>query len=481
VDEAGERPVAGVPRLCRLLLTLQASGFVEIVVAVEENDRTTAQTLSSADNLPDFQVVQKEEKGSSSLIRLVIRASHTKVTAVRVRSGTGSAQTLRQIEEETSLLPPTSHVVVLPGDIVLSDVTSLTRLVHGHRQVQPLAACTVLLNDVGEQDEHGVPLKESAKQKKGGLARDDEEIDYVALSYATDEKKRLLPRLIWKQAKLVTEHDKDMTGASPKVVLPKARLLTGKTVIRTDWSDVNVYCISPWVRRLITCRANISSLEKDLVPLLISRQFRGIAATFGRNADKHVINEVLSSVQDAVRRDSFPREAPLSPTSSATAPTRDAATQEYSVRAHVQKAALRTHTTASYLHANRELAHRISAATFRAGGTLPADPCLWLPSTSQVKSKFHSVVLPGCAVADKVTFKSVSVGRNCKLGTKCRLNNVVLLDDVTVGDNTILQNTVVGRSCVIGENCNLNDCQVPDNKTIRAGTKEKGVDFDEET
>jgi hypothetical protein len=57
--------------------------------------------------------------------------------------------------------------VVLPGDLVVFETSVLAQLVDAHRQSNLTSsvstACTVLLADVGEQDEHGVPLKESSK------------------------------------------------------------------------------------------------------------------------------------------------------------------------------------------------------------------------------------------------------------------------------------------------------------------------------
>jgi translation initiation factor eIF-2B subunit gamma len=100
-----------------------------------------------------------------------------------------------------------------------------------------------------------------------------------------------------------------------------------------------------------------------------------------------------------------------------------------------------------------------------------------LPQGTSVRSKVHSVLLPGASTGDKVTFKSACVGRRCKLGNKCRLNNVVIMDDVSFGDNVILQNSIVGSGCKIGDNCNLNDCQIAPGKEIPSGEKAKGESY----
>ena len=75
----------------------------------------------------------------------------------------GSGEALRQID---GVISSKSHVVVLPGDLLVFETSVLTQLVDAHRQsnlTSVSTACTMLLTDVGERDEHGVPLKESSK------------------------------------------------------------------------------------------------------------------------------------------------------------------------------------------------------------------------------------------------------------------------------------------------------------------------------
>ena len=140
-----------------------------------------------------------------------------------------------------------------------------------------------------------------SKAKKGGLSRDKEDIEYIALSFpqnrssssswldcSSDRNKSSLPRIVLKKSKLDVESDEDMTGSTAKLVVPKSRLRGRgggeQLVIRTEWSDVHVYSLAPWVRQLIVARTkNFSSIQEDLIPLLISRQYRGKRFTFGKS------------------------------------------------------------------------------------------------------------------------------------------------------------------------------------------------------
>lgn len=320
------------------------------------------------------------------------------------------------------------------------------------------------------------------QQKKGGVARDEEDIEYIALSYNSTASSSSAPRLVWKQLKIDVHDNHDMVAETPKLKLPKPRLRVGGiTRVRTDWSDRHVYIFSPWVRRLIVERKQLISLQGDLIPLLVSRQFRGIAATFGGQVEQETIQEVLSNSPDLTKADlGGPNDAEtdsrrdniMFANSMHFSNSNANDCLEYAVLAHVQNEALRTNTISSYLHACRE-----TLAIASAYENACKKPGLQLPQGTQIRNKFFSILLPEATTGDKVTFKSVSVGRRCKLGNKCRLNNVVIMDDVTIGDNVILQNSIIGSGCKIGDNCNLNDCQVAPGKDIPSGEKAKGESF----
>ena len=83
-----------------------------------------------------------------------------------------------------------------------------------------------------------------------------------------------------------------MTGSTAKLQVPKTRLRPGRLVVKTSWNDVHVYSLAPWVRQLLIARRELSSFQEDLIPLLVSRQFRGKMATFGRSLQKSKSEDV---------------------------------------------------------------------------------------------------------------------------------------------------------------------------------------------
>lgn len=288
-----------------------------------------------------------------------------------------------------------------------------------------------------------------------------------------------------KQSKVVVEEDEGI-GSTPKLVLPKGRFRhpggPSSTSIRTDLHDLHVYALSPWVVKLLSVRSGLSSLQKELVPLLISRQFRGVASAFGSTALKaspegrEALDDVLSSSpfalgvsqqgRNSIADDSDHQfgggDGPLS-------------SPPFAVSAQVldrisSRLTLRCSTIPAYLYGCREIVANAAKAGTDAQKTI-------FPEGTHVNSKFQSILLPSSSVGEKVTLKSSTVGKGTKLGSRCRLNNVVIMDGASVGDHCILQNSVLGAGCVIGENCNLNDCQVAPGAEVPSLTKEKGESF----
>ena len=107
----------------------------------------------------------------------------------------------RQRRRHRYILPPTSHAVVMPGDLMLeSGICThgptievsydgnevLSMLVEAHRRwnssyapdqrADGHVACTLLLTDVGAEERDGIPIKESTKAKINLYARGEEDV-----------------------------------------------------------------------------------------------------------------------------------------------------------------------------------------------------------------------------------------------------------------------------------------------------------------
>jgi NDP-sugar pyrophosphorylase family protein len=427
-------PVSGVSLLARQLHVLLECGFSNCIVAIADDDTRTTSLLQELDQI---------KKNSSSCFTL---KDHLSIEIFQLPDDcSGSMQALRCLEMN-SMFSPSSHIIVIPGDLVLTDTEVLEKLANAHRngnlQDDDKVGCTMLFSHVGEEDEHGIPLKESAKAKKNGFSRDEDQIEFTALAMDIN----LAPRVIWKQSKIDVEDDEDMIGKSPKLVLPKPRLRCGSfTTVRTDYLDVHAYVLSPWIRNLCMARKSMVSIKDDLIPLLIEYQFQDIESAFGEEEEAKLLfqHAFFSAITGEDTMESSLQQTPT-----------------FSVRAVVVEGAkaMRACTVPAYLIACRE--------TMLMGHNNLND--------ANYNHKFNSLIMKGAEIGEKSQIRSSVVGHGVRLGAKCKLNNVVIMDNAIIGENVILQNAVIGEACVVGENCSLSYVRVAHGKAISPGTKEKG-------
>jgi len=85
--------------------------------------------------------------------------------------------------------------MLLPSDLILESPSSLTGLYTAHlsscNSIAPATpqcgGLTMLLADVGMEDEQDRPVKETKKGKQGKLVREDEEIEVRRSEERSDE------------------------------------------------------------------------------------------------------------------------------------------------------------------------------------------------------------------------------------------------------------------------------------------------------
>jgi NDP-sugar pyrophosphorylase family protein len=142
-------PVAGVPSILRLLGSL--ANFPQIVICIHSQDNVTL------DVIQEMATLTKEE---DSTWTLESKTRKQIILVLKVNEECfGSVDAIRHVETK-KIINPKTRMVVIPGDLVfLKNDLDLDALLRP----APNSAYTSLLVDVGEVDEHGVPLKESAK------------------------------------------------------------------------------------------------------------------------------------------------------------------------------------------------------------------------------------------------------------------------------------------------------------------------------
>ena len=126
----------------------------------------------------------------------------------------------------------------------------------------------------------------------------------------------------------------------------------------------------------------------------------------------------------------------------------------------------RVTSSALLLHANREL------PTYMLNAQQSGKRAVWTIASGYIKKAF-SIVGTDVDVKEKVVMKLCAISDGCRVATKSKLNNSIIMQNVIIGENCTVQNSILATGCVLEENCNINDCLISANKTVGAGTKVK--------
>lgn len=147
-------PIAGIPSILRLVERL--AYLPQLVVAISAEDSTTLPRLRA--ELGGNDPTEVIEESNPTVISVKGRPQQLFVIKLSPDCF-GTVDALREVEE-MKIVHRSSRLVVFPGDLVfLQKEVNLDPLLLPPSD----SDCAVLLVDVGEVDEHGIPLKESAK------------------------------------------------------------------------------------------------------------------------------------------------------------------------------------------------------------------------------------------------------------------------------------------------------------------------------
>ncbi|CAM9441457.1 unnamed protein product [Ectocarpus sp. 12 AP-2014] len=352
---------------------------------------------------------------------------------VVVNGSLDTAEVLRQVAGSIR-----SDFLLLPGDLVCEEVLRDLAELHVSKR-----------SDVTMVVKEEAPVKDAKGRKTVRPKRDEEDIDYVGLTQSG--------RLVIKLPKLFVEE---------ALRIQKALLRRHETVtLSTTLQDVSVYVLAHWVLGFLDDQRAITSVQNELVPALVRRQFRNFT-TGGEPLTKRlgsVAGEALRGDSMVARMSSW-RPSPDEDTADpgeGTSGVSEVRCFALTLR-HGEAYCSQAKTLAAYCTINREL---LTMREF-------SDKCPW-SMPDGFRPKDSTLVGEGCHLGPKGTLKFSVLGQACKIGEKAKINNCIIMDGVTIGDNCTIQNSVICRRAAVESGCNLNECYIGPEYKVPSGTKEK--------
>ena len=255
---------------------------------------------------------------------------------------------------------------------------------------------------------------------------------------------------------MADEEDVDKVLKLRRPMLGRARDL----VVHTDLLDAQLYVLDKArVSALLDAKPRMTSLQLDVIPALVRRQFKPGSEDNGSAPITSSSPETSNSdgLMDAV----FGAAGASHPAASShDAPTTCCAhlapDDAYCARVDTVVPAL--------LEVSREIASSNPGDASHLNGRKMSKYENFVDPTVAIGGK--SAIGPGCIVGpgtsfgEKCSVKRSVVGAGCHVGDGVRLVNCVVMNRATIEDGATVQGSVVGPRAVIGAGASLRECLV---------------------
>ncbi|KAI9339478.1 nucleotide-diphospho-sugar transferase [Pilaira anomala] len=232
--------------------------------------------------------------------------------------------------------------------------------------------------------------------------------------------------------------------------------------VHTDLQDAHLYIFKRWVIDMVAEKENITSISKDLIPLLVKCQYQK------KLIEREEINKYASTYENLLAN-----ALALSTTQSAEVddeladPISSNFKSPIKTYVHVYRGGFcgRGNTTASYSELNR-YATKQGASITR------------VPSSAEVAPRTQvgndSVIGEYTKIDERSSVKKSCVGAHCVIGKNVKIANSVIMDHVVIGDNVKIDGCIICNNANIQEKSNMKDCDVAGGYIVEKESQLKG-------
>ncbi|KAJ1978853.1 Translation initiation factor eIF-2B subunit gamma [Dimargaris cristalligena] len=389
-------PIANRPMIAYPLQWLEATGIQNIIVAI----------CSSS-----------EAKLTHYLRNVYEGSAHIDIVTVDEHFST--AEVLRYLAPRIF-----QDFIVLPCDAVANPQTAYPqRFLDSYRSANP--ALTALFYEP--------PKSEGG----GGSTKDSEWPLYVGLD-AT-------------QQRLLYMRPGDRVKEALNLRMPLLRKFTRLNLV-THLQDAHIYVCKKWILDLVVQKKELTSFQKDVLPLLVRAQCRpslleteGISAIMDAARQRHKYNQSVHEWSTTVADD------PMEP--------------ELRVNLYIASSGFmgRADSVPHYCDLNKH-----------ASRLFPDDR---VAKSAEINSRSQigadSMVGNLTKVDERTSVKKSVIGAHCVIGKNVKIVNSVLMDYITVEDGAKLDGCVICNNAKIQAKAQLKDCEVGASLVVDPETQAK--------
>ncbi|KAI7907889.1 nucleotide-diphospho-sugar transferase [Cokeromyces recurvatus] len=237
-----------------------------------------------------------------------------------------------------------------------------------------------------------------------------------------------------------------------------------KVRIHTNLQDAHLYIFKKWVLDIVVDKEYITSISKDLIPMLVKCQYQ-----------KKLVEREQITKYSSTYHDLFANALSLSTTQTADMeeeivkddPIHSSFKSPIKTYVHIYRGGFcgRGNTTASYSELNR-YATKQGALITR------------VPISSEVAPRTQvgndSVIGEYTKIDERSSVKKSCVGSHCIIGKNVKIANSVIMDHVVIGDNVKIDGCIICNNANIQEKASLKDCDVAGGYIVDKESQLKG-------
>jgi translation initiation factor eIF-2B subunit gamma len=494
-------PVANRSLLLFQLNLLESAGFEDVIIVIEDKHKNAIRKY----------IEQSKLQGLFLL----------KVHLVTVCDDVGTAESLRKLDKEI-----VGDFFVLHGDLIAEGILNEMADIHRVRN----STVTMLLKDKRASKMTAAPSMGGKKGKDEKPKRKRIRVGPNGATFFGFDRNG--NRLFYKRS------INDMDEETPKISIPKALLRRRPNIYITDeMEDVRLYIFSRRVLDILMFCPEISDIYEELIPKLISLQFRQSIGDFISESQSLAAElsggglDALSGMQDMsmgpdVKRSvsvssrtsemSMPENLQRTPSitdvgvglrENMTSPSglSEVSEDRVDVGALVSEMSSRQSAVSSRCEAQEDGSDHVRVFTH----ILPPDSPLFVNRLSELHHyiamnqslfkmrqkpetpwkriesdkkypKFRkdgSLIGTKVIVGEKTNVKNCVVGDYCEIGDNVKLNNCVLMNHAVVESGTVIQNSVLCSNVRVGKRCHLNKVHVGEGTQIDDGKEAENEVF----
>ncbi|XP_058125781.1 translation initiation factor eIF-2B subunit gamma [Anopheles ziemanni] len=407
-------PIGPYPMIWYPLQLLQRHGFNEVLVIVQESEKSEIQ--------------QRMDR-----LQLKLKLDYY---CIPTDSECGTADSLRLVSDKLK-----ADVVVLSCDTVVE--ANLYHLLSKFRERD--ASIQLLFVEGGQDQDVTIP---------GPKSKYKAEKDLIGYDQATS-----------KVLFMASASDFEETVKLPGHLLRENPEMT----ISSSLLDAHIYIMKKWVVEYLTVSDSLSAVKGELLPHIIKKQMlQPPAIPEGEGVSEFNVNGKTDEIfKFAVHTE---LDTKIHKASNYNKQKLSHPIRCYAHFADANTFGLRVNNVRSFLSCNLKIFERFPALTGLTEREL-------VSQTSSIKSTQISKCAVGdmTTISEKTSLNTNVVANGCSIQPKTRINNSVLMDGVTVEESVIIDNCIIGEKAVVKSGSVLKNCLVGPHFIVGANTKKENV------